>query len=587
MNLFTKIHNYAFSIKQQHLLFGVLFFAIWLLLFLKGFRTPLAHDEIATKWSYMIDWNPFPYMGYVDANNHFSNSLLGGLFIRVFGTDAAWVIRLPNLLCFPIYFWGLYRLRFFLNSQLNVLLLLVLTGFTVYIVEYFALARGYGISVAFMILAIERSISFANKSTFITACIAVLAWIIAIYSNLSLIPIALFGIVHISWLIWKQTPKLWLIIPALSLFPFIYLINYALHLKELGKLYLGGQDGFFENTVHSLSGLIWNTEGLWLNILLGLVTLLIVGAIGYVVIRNKQFLMPWMVFPLYLLMAIAAIILQHLVFGVNFPEHRSAIHLAVLFFVSVVFVVDQLKLTLLSIPIALLTLTLFSVQIKIDSSRNYAFDHFDPRLNTLIPLEVNGIPPSTAGGYWRMDNELSQADNVPVRAFQIAFDANDTLADFIVDGNVKRPHLAGLYDTVFHDGISDKVLLRRKTFLNRELITAAAVELSDSNEFHTVLENKSDTPLFFRVSGSLQVNSRLDQFHLVCSGQDTLTHEQTYYTSLPLVESCKPDKSGSIHFDYTVMLNKYSRHQKATVYFWNQGKTTAVGWVKVEAYRVW
>ena len=90
--------------SSESLLVGALFVFLWVYLIIRANTVFYVHDEIVTKWAYMISWNPFPYQGYIDANNHFLNSLLGGLFIRLFKSDSMWVVRLPNILSFPLFF---------------------------------------------------------------------------------------------------------------------------------------------------------------------------------------------------------------------------------------------------------------------------------------------------------------------------------------------------------------------------------------------------------------------------------------------------------------------------------------------------
>ena len=140
------------KLSNPDLLIPVLLFTIlWVYLIIRAAIVPPVSDEVVTKWSYMISWNPWPYHGYIDANNHFLNSLLGGLFIRLFNSDNLLIVRLPNLLAFPLYFWSAFSFRIYITRKINFYLLLILLTFSTFIIEFFGIARGYGISMALLL----------------------------------------------------------------------------------------------------------------------------------------------------------------------------------------------------------------------------------------------------------------------------------------------------------------------------------------------------------------------------------------------------------------------------------------------------
>ncbi len=58
---------------------------------------PFCHDESATFFYYVQNGDFLPYTSHVDANNHFLNSFLAWICLRLFG-DAPLALRLPNIL---------------------------------------------------------------------------------------------------------------------------------------------------------------------------------------------------------------------------------------------------------------------------------------------------------------------------------------------------------------------------------------------------------------------------------------------------------------------------------------------------------
>ncbi len=52
-----------------------LFALIWVYIIIRAFTVFYLHDELVSKWAYMIDWNAFPYQGKLDVMQQFKNIL--------------------------------------------------------------------------------------------------------------------------------------------------------------------------------------------------------------------------------------------------------------------------------------------------------------------------------------------------------------------------------------------------------------------------------------------------------------------------------------------------------------------------------
>jgi hypothetical protein len=97
-------------------------------------------------------------------NNHILNTLGIQFFTTLFGTNT-WSIRLPNLLGGLLYFVaavGLAR-RLTSNTWLRLFAFLLLLA-NLYVVEFFSLARGYGLAVGLLLASVwQAGIFFENK----------------------------------------------------------------------------------------------------------------------------------------------------------------------------------------------------------------------------------------------------------------------------------------------------------------------------------------------------------------------------------------------------------------------------------------
>lgn len=281
----------------------VFFFLIWVYIIIRSFTVFYIHDEIVTKWAYMVSWNPWPYQGYIDANNHFLNSFLGGAFIRLFNSDAMWIVRLGNVLSFPLFFWSLYGMRRFFHRALYSYLFIVLLTCTPFVLEFFGMARGYGISIAFMALALLQMMHVLKHENSWRVWLAIGAWLLAVYANLTLLPMALFSLFFMALWVWLRMNK-GLVIPLiLAVIPLLYLVQYGIYLGSIGKLYYGGQEGFFPVTVHSILKPIWFSDSHWIIAGLVLVSCAIFFSLAVFLFQTRSFFQKKFFFLFYLLSA--------------------------------------------------------------------------------------------------------------------------------------------------------------------------------------------------------------------------------------------------------------------------------------------
>lgn len=141
------------------------------------------------------------------ANNHILNSLLLKGTIALFGYQE-WAIRLPNVLSFMLYFSACISIMQLLTKRIVLQLagVLILCSMP-YLMDFFALARGYGLANAFGIAALAALLHYVHKPTpkwlwicfsmAALACYANFTWFnlyLALWSTLLLQPVLSSGI---------------------------------------------------------------------------------------------------------------------------------------------------------------------------------------------------------------------------------------------------------------------------------------------------------------------------------------------------------------------------------------------------------
>jgi hypothetical protein len=288
----------------------------------------LVFDEATTFFNYIQSGNFLPGTAFWSANNHFLNSLLAYLSFQAFGMEE-WVLRLPNLLVFPLAAWFGFRLIGQLQNPFLKWWALILFFSSHYLLEFFAYTRGYGLMLCFLLGSLvylqKLNTAFSARSFWwFWSCLS-----LALLANISCLPLAglmaLFGALKVyqskdrSWPI-KLTYYLAL---ALSL---SYAIWMSLALKAHGQLYYGGEKGFIEDSLSSLNQALLGSA-FPLDILLAAGALYLIALGLY--LRKCQSL-PWQDARFLMALGFLAISifypLGHWLIGLKFPFDRALIY---------------------------------------------------------------------------------------------------------------------------------------------------------------------------------------------------------------------------------------------------------------------
>ncbi len=317
------------SIVVQYLLVSLVFGYI----IIRANSLSFTHDE-AFSYKFLIGAdNP-----QVTANHHILNTNLMGVSKSLFGIDE-FSLRFPNVLAFLFYALG----YFLITSKTSIKhswLLFTLYFLNPFVLDFFSLARGYGLSMGFISMSVYGLIRFTHaidiKEYRNHLIIAFVFGSLALFANLSTINYCI-AIWFYAVIIGKQyldkNNKKELI--QLSLIFILMLavmgisISRLLYLKELNELYFGA-DSFF-HTVNSLAAdslygykypeYIYNTLRIAVYVFLAGGLLLLLTKLKKIL---KQDIL--LVFPIVLIGYLA----ENLLFKAQFPLGRTTLILYVL-----------------------------------------------------------------------------------------------------------------------------------------------------------------------------------------------------------------------------------------------------------------
>ena len=308
---------------------------------------PITHDESGT----CLVFSTQPVSDIVSyaqpiPNNHILNTLLVKLCSQLFGWHPL-SVRLPNVLAFILYFCsGLAILRLLDKNLLFVMSGLVALNFNPFLLDFFSLARGYGLSISFMMAAIYFGLRFIREPVPRLALAAMTLAAAAVYSNFTTMHfyIAFSGLLMaVVWLKRKSNSKNNSLLSLLNIAIVSILLAGASYgpvtkMMDTNQFVFWGNDGFYENTLKTLLvSSLYDSGHLGVPIYFFIIPLIAVFVIMLVIAarlwKNKSmgFNSPLFLFLLVFLITTASGPAQHYLLGTPYLSGRTALFLFPLF----------------------------------------------------------------------------------------------------------------------------------------------------------------------------------------------------------------------------------------------------------------
>jgi hypothetical protein len=299
----------------------------------------------------IFSWNP---SWGAKANNHLLNTTLMQWCSVLFGNSEL-SLRLPNVLAHGVYLLCALALIRRLEHPGLQLTGFMLFNLNLFLLDFFSLARGYGLALAFEMLSLYLLVRGYEKSPqrgsekclYLSAA----AGALAVLSNFSLLncylPLVLAG----AWLLLNDASarrisrghlsRTLVFLSANGVF-LAFILFKILKLRRVGQLYVGGNTGFIADTVQSLvrSSLYSSTSSPATIRTIGAIVvamfflLLMLGLYQLLVSRQQG---VFGVLVLVLAAAVALPMLQHRVLHTVYPIERAALYYLPLYAVVFVF----------------------------------------------------------------------------------------------------------------------------------------------------------------------------------------------------------------------------------------------------------
>ncbi len=322
----------------------VLFTLIFLFLFgyigIRAFSVAFTHDECNTFTiiNPTVEWTPYKNT----ANNHFLNTWLMRQSYRITGSSSELALRFPNVLAFFVYSLAVWLLLKRWQKDIFLFLFgMVLMLLNPYLLDFFSVARGYGLAMGFGLLAVffylkdddVQNTKLVARNFFFSMLFSLLA----AYSNFILINL---NIALLSFFLLKLLRHRYqkpiknnlhvyiglVLVLALDIHHIRNIYNQLLVLQENKELYFGGQQGFIVSTlrvlIHRSIYLSYYGEFFWQRIYHAIL-IVFFGLMIILLLRKNQTQLNY-VFALLATM-IAAAVLQFYLFQIPFPTERTSL----------------------------------------------------------------------------------------------------------------------------------------------------------------------------------------------------------------------------------------------------------------------
>ncbi len=563
-------------------------------LVVRAILVPMAHDEIATFYYFVQSGKVSPFLSNIDTNNHFLNSLLTWVFYGLFGPTPL-VLRLSNLIFIPVFFLYLYKITKFLRSRILKFAFFISLAFSLHFIEFLALSRGYGISMAMLTGSLFYLMEGNFRKQTRPYVYSLIFIFIACTANLALInTYALILLYIIITLIFHNLKNIKPIIAVVfaGIVPISIVILQILYIKLHAGLIAGSPEHFWSTTIITLFAYLFETShgyaGMIAAVLFSLIA--ISGILAFYRMRKLKFVVNSIPFLFTYLFAgnIAVILVLGIFFKVNYPDDRIGLYLYPLSVGSLIFILDYLNESMnkrwtiaMAVPFLLIPLHFF-MYMNTSYSIWYKYDVIPARFYTRVMQnhKAGEIPPTMAGHgmrifCWSYLDYLHGGVASPV--FFTHFP--DYNADFQIVNLKMIPGWQKVYDTIDYDPVSERHLLKlRKPYLVNMLLRKQIIASQhNTGEFVPIGEGPADTLRnknirvdfnFALLASKKPFNSRI-VFDVGDKQEMSLRYE---YIQFSWLRNSWGSNSGN--FSNCMLVYKVPAEAKAyKIYIWNIDKT--------------
>lgn len=319
--------------RADRIVFGVLACAAWAYVLARSLLVPVVHDEAGAFHMFTLTGDFVPFAAGWDAGNHFVYDALAQVSWFLFGQDL-FGLRVWCVLSFVLYAWYTWRSGAWFRSSFVRWCAWACLLCVPFMVEFFSLARGYGLGLAFWAMAVFHLVAWTLSRGHRDLLALLAGMALAGWSTLSMLMVwgGVLAFVVGSVLLDRSAGGKARALGATALLgalPWAVAVLFAFGLKEHGGLYAGSDKGYLHGTIDSVLG---HVCGLWgiPALMAGLVATVAIGGLlarnGDADARSMRRVALSILLGLLLFDGLAQSITSALL-GTHLPTDRAALYL--------------------------------------------------------------------------------------------------------------------------------------------------------------------------------------------------------------------------------------------------------------------
>ncbi len=506
-------------LKEKHFekIYWAFCSAVLVMVVLRCIKVPFSHDEVATFYFYIQPGDFLPFLSHADANGHFLTSLLTWISFKLAGSSTL-ALRLPCIGAYLLLTYSVFKINKLLHGLAVKIIFTSAFIFSFNFINFYSLCRGYGLSMALLMLALYYFFVHIKFGSFTHYYKFLLFSQLALSANLTLVfVLALTSGVVLFFQIRNKSffQAKYLIVLLLHLALLIYWIKYAFFLQQNGALYYGSGESYWKVTFESLIETIF-FKSLIFNYLSVLAVSVMSGYFVFRLYKEKFNYLFGSFFSLSFVclcgLVLAFYLLKKLM-HVNYPEDRTGLFFYVFFMLTFCFMLGELS-TKVQLFFMLIPVFFIAHFYKFANTSAHAWRVYETMPQSFFDILVKeqkaaDHPITIAGhrvreffyGFLNYNSAVKLNHMTSPEALQMN-------CDYALAYTQDKPYYDKYYSELAQDKYWNFVLLKRKTSIEKKLIWQSKDTGFDFNanlEYYNAFE-RLDTSL--AVSNPLQAEFR-------------------------------------------------------------------------------
>lgn len=568
---------------RERAFFVLLALLVFAYVVVRAWAVPFVNDEARAFHMYVRSGEFLPFLAPWDAANHPLLTALAQVSWRVSGM-APLGLRIWSVLAFALYAWYAWRMGGWLRSRLVRWCFWAALLGAPFLMDFFALFRGYGLGMGFLVMALYhtvRSMQGERRTDLIAALaamalggLAMLSLVIVWCGVLALLAVVVLG--GKDALVRRGRMAWWSILGAA---PLVFASVFLWELRSRGQLYYGTDAGFFNGTIRTLSNFVTGLgSATWLVAL----CLPLAAALLYALwpfTGNRTTARDELARLAALLLA--ADILGHeflyLTTGALFPIDRGALYLLPLSILLAACAIDRIAertpaFALASLPFLLLPIRSLTL-VNLDSTLLWGDNSIPERFHALVderqhasdrPLIVAG--PDLIQEAWSFGTSLRKETSIALEPF----DPLQPICDLRILDTQRNEPPPGFRIIATTSTGENSLMERERRLRMREVWDTTVTRPMGPEEFVNLWKPDAiawrGRAAWVEVDGLLQCPERSTGIKLVVDVADTVGERITYRQVW--IDQHRDPKDSTLHLSVLVP-RMPARAGHLTVYLYN------------------